>query len=393
MRHRHREGTGRSLGAPACVLRFLPAVWCPFVLAVEPAAPSVVVRVAADLRLPSDTAEHSIDSNMPAHWDGDELCVLTSGGGIPKPLPRRSVGPDLFRLADAGEVRIDNDATFHRDRWGRWFEATWKDESGTLYGWYHQEPGDCCPELKRPFALTSPRIGAAISQDEGRTWTDLGIVLDPPPGSDDCDTANMFFAGGHGDFSVIPDPSREHLYLFFSTYCGPVAEQGIAVARMRYADRDAPVGTFLKWRDGRWSEPGLGGRCTPVFPAARSWHAKTPDAFWGPSVHWNTHLSQFVMLMNRARASDWSQEGAYAAFNPDVADPRGWSRPVKIRDGGPYYVQVIGMARGESDKRAGRVARLFIHGRSGEEIVFLRPGETMPSAPGHDAPGTVPADP
>jgi hypothetical protein len=110
-------------------------------------------------------------------------------------------------------------------------------------------------------------------------------------------------------------------------------------------------------------------------------------------VHWNTHLSQFVMLMNRARAPDWSQEGAYAAFNPDVADPRGWSRPVKIRDGGPYYVQVIGTARGESDKRAGRVARLFIHGRSSEEIIFLRPGEGTLSDPDKVAPVTNASEP
>jgi hypothetical protein len=37
---------------------------------------------------------------------------------------------------------------------------------------------------------------------------------------------------------------------------------------------------------------------------------------------------------------------------------------------------VIGTARGETDKLAGRVARLFVHGRSNEEIVFLRPGES-----------------
>ena len=343
--------------------------------AVEPARPSAVVRPAAEVRLPSDVGEHAIDCNMPAHWSGDTLHVLTSGGGIPKPLPRRCAGPDLFRLADAGEVRIDNDADFHRDRWGRWFEATWQDGSGALYGWYHHEPGDCCPEPRRSFALTSPRIGAAVSRDDGRTWTDLGIVLAAPPGSDDCRTANLFFAGGHGDFTVVPDASREHLYFLFSTYCGPAQEQGVAVARMCAADRDAPVGRVFKWRDGAWGEAGVGGRCTPVFPAAGSWHGTAPDAFWGPSVHWNTHLGQFVMLVNRTRSSNWAQEGAYVSFNPDIGDPRGWSRPTKIRDGGEYYVQVIGAARGETDKEAGRVARLFVHGRSHEEIVFLRPGE------------------
>jgi hypothetical protein len=108
---------------------------------------------------------------MPAHWAGVTLFVFTSGGGIPKPLPSRCAGPDLLHLADVCESRIDNDAEFHKDRWGRWFEATWKADSGVLYGWYHNEPGDCCPELKKPFALTSPKIGAAVSHDDGRTTT------------------------------------------------------------------------------------------------------------------------------------------------------------------------------------------------------------------------------
>jgi len=35
-------------------------------------------------------------------------------------------------------------------------------------------------------------------------------------------------------------------------------------------------------------------------------------------------------------------------------------------------------AEHETDKRAGRVARLFLRGRSEWELVFLRPGETAP---------------
>ena len=33
-----------------------------------------------------------------------------------------------------------------------------------------------------------------------------------------------------------------------------------------------------------------------------------PDAFWGPAVHWNTHLQQYVMLLNRAFDPRWAQE-------------------------------------------------------------------------------------
>jgi hypothetical protein len=42
-----------------------------------------------------------------------------------------------------------------------------------------------------------------------------------------------------------------------------------------------------------------------------------------------------------------------------------------------WYPQVIGLdkSRHETDKLAGRVARLFIRGQSRWEIFFLKPGE------------------
>jgi len=81
-----------------------------------------------------------------------------------------------------------------------------------------------------------------------------------------CDTVNHYFAGGNGDFSVILDRKREYFYFLMSAY-GDFEEQGIAVARMSYADRDAPVGKVFKWHKDRWTEPGLGGHLTPIFPA------------------------------------------------------------------------------------------------------------------------------
>ena len=40
-----------------------------------------------------------------------------------------------------------------------------------------------------------------------------------------------------------------------------------------------------------------------------------------------------------------------------------------------WYPQVIGTAKGETDKLAGRTARLFMGGLSNLEIAFLKPGE------------------
>jgi hypothetical protein len=97
------------------------------------------------------------------------------------------------------------------------------------------------------------------------------------------------------------------------------------------------------------------------------------DAFWGPSVHWNTYLEQYVMLLNRARDADWTQEGIYVSFASRLDDPSSWSAPVKILNTAAWYPQVMGIEDGSgTDKVAGRVARLFVGGTSDHVIQFIK---------------------
>jgi hypothetical protein len=82
------------------------------------------------------------------------------------------------------------------------------------------------------------------------------------------------------------------------------------------------------------------------------------DAFWGPSIHWNTFLERYVMLVNRARNEHDNSEGIYVSFARDVSDPRAWSAPQKLLHGGAWYPQVAGLeARTGTDKQAAQRAR------------------------------------
>lgn len=332
--------------------------------------PSVVLREAPPLQFrgansPAPDQPGDCDCNSPAHWDGDTLYVFNSAGH-----PWRVGGPDVFSLTQS-YVRCEYD---NKVNGGRWIECTWKADDGTLYGWYHNEPAGLCPDTP----LTAPKIGAVRSTDDGAHWQDLGIVLEAPPDTLNCATTNHYFAGGNGDFSIAVDARRRFVFFFISTYSGSLAEQGVAVARMNYADRDQPVGKVWKWRDGAWSEPGLGGRVSAILPAGQDWHRPDVDAFWGPSVHWNQHLECFVMLLNRAVDRHWKQEGVYVSFNRNPGNPAGWTAPRKILDGlrpDEWYPSVMGLERGGTDKLAGRTARLFVRGLSRWEIRFLRPRE------------------
>src|SRR5262249_9415603 len=139
--------------------------------------------------------------------DAGNLFLFTSSAA-----PYRSRGTDLFTLEwPAKPVTIEPRADV---RGGIWIEATYRDEDGTVSGWYHNDPRGWCGSSR----LTAPRIGALVSHDDGMTWKNLGIVLDAPPGSLFCDTKNYYFAGGNGDFSVILDRNKEYFYFFISTY-------------------------------------------------------------------------------------------------------------------------------------------------------------------------------
>lgn len=314
----------------------------------------VWLEPAPHYRFPADP-----DSNSPAFWDGDELNLFTSNQ-----KPSVSRGPDLERLGGAEPTRfVDGTDKL------RWIEAVYRREDRVLFGLYHREEyrGEC-PEREY---FTVPEIGVARSFDAGRTWTDLGTILQDLDVERSCATANEYFAGGVGDPSWAVTATDGFAYIFFSSYTEPVTNQGIQMARVALDDLEMPVGKVWRWHAGKWDAPGIGGRGTPVVPAERSWSLPDANAFWGPSVHWNVYLETHVILANRARDAKWTQEGVYVFFAPQLNDPTTFTRPKKIHDGGSWYAQVMGDRgiRG-TDSRAGRTARFFMHGKSDYRIAF-----------------------
>ncbi|MEP7117541.1 MAG: hypothetical protein ABI880_08170 [Acidobacteriota bacterium] len=341
-----------------------------------PRPPTAHLVPAAKLTLPG-----RIDSNNPLAWheaDGEPiLTAITSWGGVPE-LAR---GRSLESLTGDGPATFEN----HPGH-GVWMEAVIPDAQGAWYGYYHHErPADECGRPDRQL----PRIGAARSTDQGRTWIDLGIVLDAPPGSAACSSTGRFVLGGVGDVSAMLDHDGHYVYLFFSQYERDPAAQGVAVARMVWADRDTPVGAMAVWNDDAWlpasptfsdddPETPTGSIFpvgTPLVRATRPFHDgnAAADVFWGPAVHWNTYLEQYVMLLNRADNEQFKQEGIYVSFAPALDDPRAWSGPAKIMNGGEWYPQAVGLEAGQgTDRLAGARARFFITGTSSHLIVFER---------------------
>jgi hypothetical protein len=258
-------------------------------------------------------------------------------------------------------------------------ESVVADDQGTWYGYYHHErPADECDRPDRQL----PRIGALRSRDRGETWEDLGVIIDAPPSSASCGSTNRFVLGGVGDVSAMLDSAKRDLYLYFSQYSGGVDRQGVAVARLAWADRDNPSGKVTIFNNGAWlpaSRLPDGSFAYPpgtvVHRASQPFHDGRDDAgvFWGASIHWNTHLEQYVMMLNRAGNEQFGNEGIYISYSPTIDTPLSWTAPQKLLDGGNWYPQVVGLQEGSgTDRLAGRMARFFLLGRSNRWIVFSR---------------------
>ncbi len=324
-----------------------------------PATPTARLVSASRFDLPA-----RIDSSNPAVWslvDGVlRLFVISSWGGVPV----RTSGSALESLHNEGPVLFAS----HPGH-GVWIEAIIPADDGTWYAYYHHErSADLCGRPDRQL----PRIGALRSTDRGHTWDDLGIVIDAPPDSLACDSSNRFVLGGVGDVTAALDAASQDVYLYFSQYVRDPAAQGVGVARLAWADRDEPMGKVSIWNNGAWLPDGSG---TPLRPARQPFHDRsgTNDVFWGPSIHWNTYLEQYVMLLNRAKDDQFGQDGIYVSYSPTLSDPTRWTTPTKIFNGGDWYPQVIGTEVGTgTDRTAGKRARFFMTGRSTRFIEFER---------------------
>ena len=327
-----------------------------------------------------------VDSNSPAHWDGDTFYVFNSYGH-----PWRNSGQDILHIGN----RITTKLGDLNDKLYIWVEATWKDEQdGLLYAAYHCEPDAVC--VSNDHLPTMHKIAWIRSVDNGATWEDVGFIIEAKPCAVGCDTASPWDAGGTGDLVFYLDQNKEYFYFYGTSYDSRFEEQGVWAARLRYADRKNPSGKAMKWHKGAWSEPALWGHVTPVFPATRDYHRKDGEMLWGPAIHWNTYLKTYVMFLNHAIDTKLTQDGIFISFNHDLSNPVGWTKPqmvldrkeiqkamagasvspTKLENG--WYPEVIGTEKGETDKVVGRTARFFLAGVSRKTITFLRPGEKTP---------------
>lgn len=177
-------------------------------------------------------------------------------------------------------------------------------------------------------------LGLAISTDpKGLDFFDLGPIVTPniPVGANpySSDLGGGTFAIKDGMFNV-----------YFRDYLANPADgfsAELAVARAPLADviSNSIAGrttSFTKYYNGGWTEPGLGGRSSPL-------EIGNPPNWWA-SVSYNDYLDQMVLV-----SSQWQAGGTGAdLYLATSADGVNWSarQPLVLDSGEQMYPSIIG---------------------------------------------------
>ncbi len=150
------------------------------------------------------------------------------------------------------------------DLTGMWVDP----DTGDWYGLVHNE------FTPQPFAdgIHYDGIDYAVSRDQGRTWTIKDHVITSPYSTKRGDTAafpQQTYHYGTGDPRLFVDTASGYFYAFYGSRIvnkggGWAAFYG-HVARAPISGKMAP-GSWRKWYDGAWTQPGVGGRESTMVP-------------------------------------------------------------------------------------------------------------------------------
>ncbi|MFC8275485.1 hypothetical protein ACFUJR_23720 [Streptomyces sp. NPDC057271] len=163
--------------------------------------------------------------------------------------------------------------------------GVWVDpDTGAWYGLVHNE------FTPQPFGdgVHYDGIDSAVSTDQGRTWRITSHVITSPYSTKRGDTAafpQQTYHYGDGDPHLFVDIASGYFYVYYGSR---IVEKGggwkafhAHVARAPISGKMAP-GSWRKWYDGAWTEPGVGGResnMVPVEASGSTGYTPVPDEY------------------------------------------------------------------------------------------------------------------
>ncbi|GGP45795.1 RICIN domain-containing protein [Streptomyces melanogenes] len=149
--------------------------------------------------------------------------------------------------------------------------GVWVDpDTGDWYGLVHNE------FTPQPFGdgLHYDAIDYAVSKNQGKVWTILGHAITSPYSTTRNDSTafpQQTYHYGDGDQRLFVDPASGYFYVYYGSRVVPKGGTGGSTGGLAHVAR-APIsskmasGSWSKWYDGAWSQPGVGGRESNMVP-------------------------------------------------------------------------------------------------------------------------------
>lgn len=283
---------------------------------------SITAQLADSQVLLADGA-HDLHAFPDAHLtilDADPKCRVLLVAGVKTWLME---GPDMRSLSPVRAVLSPGPAGSFDNGYAGIFGVHREEASGELLAFYHAEDHEDMPRLPNGVPGFYASIGLAVSRDDGLTFGKLGSAL---TGSQAKDTGGRPDQGV-GEGSIVVDHTGAYLYCYYTDHSRADGRGvQICLARSPLSSGGRP-GAWEKHNEGAFSQPGLGGRDTPVLSA----HDRQADAAF-PHVTYYPELGRYVVVFcivaySDLRTGDSETSGIYLATSEDGIH---WSEPTRL---------------------------------------------------------------
>lgn len=265
------------------------------------------------------------DGHTPYLKDGNQFQMYWAGS-----TSYRTQGDDLFQMGAARPV-LSPGVKGSFDNGGAWLYSVLRRNKNALIGFYHAEDHEFKGDPTSKFTAWKS-VALTSSDDNGRTWRKIGQILTSSQQKPD-----MPSWGGNGDFCVVRDQKNRRWVCYYQEHflCMAIS-----------MDAQARPGTWKKYYQGKFTEPGLGGRNSPIPTLAT-------HAGGNPSVHFNAFLKKWVMVWHTWERSSSSPESLWISSSQNMLD---WTAPrllVKAQEEERlWYPTIIGQSDSEAGQRA-----------------------------------------
>ena len=190
---------------------------------------------------------------------------------------------------------------------------------GKMYAFYHAEDHEGIPDFNNSIEGFWASVGLAVSEDNGLDFTKVGQVIicqkdkywESFPNQPD---------RGSGAPSCIKSRDGKYLYVYYGD-ASRVDWRGVQIFMARADISEGPpvAGSFYKYYNGSFSEPGLGGLDSPIITFIDKNYASSGNPF----VIYSEYLEKYIMVYDvddwnaRETSDEIGYSGTYVAYSED----------------------------------------------------------------------------